>query len=89
MAAFIISKIVNSYKVAQDAAYKSSVIDDCLTALEHEDPKFRQWVCFCLAKIWDGHTEARWRGVRDSAHEKIGSLLRDESPEVRAAGKCV
>ncbi|CAD5121741.1 DgyrCDS10218 [Dimorphilus gyrociliatus] len=85
MAAFIISKIVNSYKVAQDAAYKSSVIDDCLTELEHEDPKLRQWVCFCLAKIWDGHNDARWRGVRDSAHEKIGSLLKDKCSEVRAA----
>ncbi len=35
--------------------------------------------------MWDRYDKARWRGARDNAHEKLYELLRDPSPEVRAA----
>lgn len=45
----------------------------------------RQWLTICLGLTWNNYDDARWCGVRDSAHEKIFTLLTDEIAEVRAA----
>ena len=39
----------------------------------------------CLARLWDNYDNARWCGVRDTAHDKLSDLLKDPVPEVRAA----
>lgn len=49
------------------------------------DRELRRWVCICLGLTWADFSAARWCGVRDSAHEKMYSLLEDPYPEVRAA----
>lgn len=49
------------------------------------DAELRRWVCICLGLTWADFPSARWCGVRDSAHEKIYSILDDPNPEVRAA----
>ena len=33
--------------------------------------------------MWSNYDTARWRGVRDVAHEKLYVLLTDDIPEVR------
>lgn len=33
--------------------------------------------------MWTNYDNARWCGVRDSAHEKLYKLLSDPVPEVR------
>jgi len=33
--------------------------------------------------VWSNYDTARWRGVRDVAHEKLYVLLTDDIPEVR------
>lgn len=40
-------------------------------------------MAICLGRIWQNFDSARWCGVRDSAHEKLYSLLSDPIPEVR------
>ena len=40
-------------------------------------------LALCLGHLWEGYEDARWRGVRDTAHEKLYKLLWDEVPEVR------
>ena len=45
----------------------------------------RQFVIFCLGKLWRKFDTARWFGVRNNAHERIYPFLDDPSPEVRAA----
>lgn len=48
-------------------------------------PLLRQWLAICLAHIWENNENARWIGTRNTAHEKLFSLLEDPVPEVRAA----
>lgn len=48
-------------------------------------PLLRQWLALCLGLTWEGYDQAKWCGVRDTAHEKLYSLLDDPEPEVRAA----
>ncbi|ESP03931.1 hypothetical protein LOTGIDRAFT_230228 [Lottia gigantea] len=85
MAAFVLSMIVNEYRQGQEAALQGSVISTCLVQITDPNPKFRQWLALCLGKVWVNFDNARWCGVRDSAHEKLYNLLDDACPEVRAA----
>ncbi|MBN3314271.1 RPTOR protein, partial [Atractosteus spatula] len=85
MAAFILAVIVNSYNTGQEACLQGNLIAICLEQLSDPHPLLRQWVAICLGRIWQNFDSARWCGVRDSAHEKLYSLLSDPIPEVRCA----
>ena len=61
------------------------MISYCLIQLSDSHAPLRQWLALCLGKVWSGYENARWCGVRDSAHEKLYILLSDPVPEVRAA----
>lgn len=84
-AAFVLACIVNEFRDGQEAAVQGSLISICLEQLGDPCPRLRQWVAICLGRLWDRYEKARWTGVRDSAHEKLYTLLEDECPEVRAA----
>uniref|UniRef100_A0A8C2WQG3 Regulatory-associated protein of mTOR n=1 Tax=Cyclopterus lumpus TaxID=8103 RepID=A0A8C2WQG3_CYCLU len=85
MAVFILAVIVNSYNTGQEACLQGNLIANCLEQLSDPHPLLRQWVAICLGRIWQNFDPARWCGVRDSAHEKLYSLLSDPIPEVRCA----
>ncbi|KAL3877256.1 hypothetical protein ACJMK2_034989 [Sinanodonta woodiana] len=85
MAVFVLAMIVNEYRQGQETALQGNVISICLEQLTDSNALLRQWLALCLAKVWSDFDNARWCGVRDSAHEKIFSLLQDPVPEVRAA----
>ncbi|XP_059236140.1 regulatory-associated protein of mTOR [Mustela nigripes] len=85
MTAFILAVIVNSYNTGQEACLQGNLIAICLEQLNDPHPLLRQWVAICLGRIWQNFDSARWCGVRDSAHEKLCSLLSDPIPEVRCA----
>ncbi|XP_053766425.1 regulatory-associated protein of mTOR [Desmodus rotundus] len=85
MTAFILAVIVNSYSTGQEACLQGNLIAICLEQLSDPHPLLRQWVAICLGRIWQNFDSARWCGVRDSAHEKLCSLLSDPIPEVRCA----
>ncbi|MEQ2159534.1 hypothetical protein GOODEAATRI_024029, partial [Goodea atripinnis] len=76
MAVFILAVIVNSYNTGQ-----GNLIANCLEQLSDPHPLLRQWVAICLGRIWQNFEPARWCGVRDSAHEKLYTLLSDPIPE--------
>lgn len=61
---------------------QGNVVAICLEQLSDPCPKLRQWVAICLGQIWNNFEQARWCGVRDSAHEKLETLLSDPEPEV-------
>lgn len=84
-AAFVLACIVNEFRDGQEAAVQGSLISICLEQLDDPCARLRQWVAICLGRLWDRYEKARWTGVRDSAHEKLYTLLEDECPEVRAA----
>ncbi|XP_044312353.1 regulatory-associated protein of mTOR isoform X1 [Varanus komodoensis] len=85
MTAFILAVIVNNYNTGQEACLQGNLISICLEQLNDPHPLLRQWVAICLGRIWQNFDSARWCGVRDSAHEKLYSLLSDAIPEVRCA----
>ncbi|XP_078510231.1 regulatory-associated protein of mTOR isoform X1 [Lissotriton helveticus] len=85
MTAFILAVIVNNYNTGQEACLTGNLIAICLEQLNDPHPLLRQWVAICLGRIWQNFDSARWCGVRDSAHEKLYSLLSDPMPEVRCA----
>ncbi|KAJ8681855.1 hypothetical protein QAD02_017647 [Eretmocerus hayati] len=85
LAAFILASIVNNYPPGQEVALQGSLVSICLEQLGDPNPLLRQWLCLCLARLWQNYDKARWCGVRDIAHEKLYTLLQDPVPEVRAA----
>ncbi|CAH1990620.1 unnamed protein product [Acanthoscelides obtectus] len=84
-AAFVLASIVKRYREGQEAALQGSLVSVCLEQLNDPTPELRQWVAICLGQLWDHYDKAKWTGVRDTAHEKLYTLLKDPCPEVRAA----
>ncbi|CAG9766150.1 unnamed protein product [Ceutorhynchus assimilis] len=84
-ATFILSCLVNNHKDGQEAALQGSLVSICLEQITDPSPHLRRWVAICLGRLWDNYETARWTGVRDTAHEKLYTLLKDPYPEVRAA----
>lgn len=78
----MLASIVSDFQEGQKVAVQSSLISVCLEQLSDPCPRLRQWVAICLGKLWDNYEKARWTGVRDTAHEKLYTLLEDPSPEV-------
>ena len=66
----------------QEVCLQSNVISLCLSQLEEPNPLLKQWLAVCLGKLWRKYDAARWCGVRDSAHEKLQSLLWHDIPDV-------
>lgn len=85
MAAFVMSCIVCGHPNGQESALKGNVIALCTEQLTDGHARLRQWLALCLGRTWHGFAAARWCGIRDSAHEKLYTLLDDPVPEVRAA----
>lgn len=79
------ASIVHNFHDGQEAALKGSLVSICLEQLNDSNSELRQWVAICLGHLWDHYETARWTGVRDTAHEKLYTLLDDPCPEVRAS----
>lgn len=84
---FFLLLISPSLSLVQEACLQGNLIANCLEQLSDPHPLLRQWVAICLGRIWQNFEPARWCGVRDSAHEKLYTLLSDPIPEVR--GHCL
>ncbi|XP_063991237.1 regulatory-associated protein of mTOR isoform X1 [Diachasmimorpha longicaudata] len=85
LAAFVLASMVHNYSLGQETAQQGHLVSICLEHLGDSNHLLRQWLCICLGRLWHNYDKARWCGVRDTAHEKLGNLLRDPVPEVRAA----
>lgn len=71
--------------IGQILAFKGNLISTCLEQLNDPNPLLRQWLCICLGLTWSNCRDAKWCGVRDSAHEKLFVLLSDPVPDIRAS----
>ncbi|KAL9878581.1 regulatory-associated protein of mTOR isoform X1 [Glossina fuscipes] len=85
LSAFVLACIVNNFLLGQTSALQGSLVSICLEQLNDDSWLLRQWLAICLGMLWQNFEKARWSGVRDLAHEKLYSLLKDQIPEVRAA----
>lgn len=86
MCAFILAIFCRGFKQGQVACSSTTVLSACLVHLEELDnPLLRQWACLCISELWKDYPEAKWQGIRESAHDKLTIALNDVVPEVRAA----
>ncbi|KAJ3093182.1 hypothetical protein HK102_003590 [Quaeritorhiza haematococci] len=85
MCAFILSVFSHDFRAGQAACIKNDLLPALMLHMNDQDPLLRQWVCICLAKVWEGFSEAKWIGMRENLHESLCGMLEDPVPEVRAA----
>ncbi|KAG1683862.1 hypothetical protein DVH05_012718 [Phytophthora capsici] len=85
MAAFIISVICNNYLPGQKSCLPQYLHKICINLLQDPDEEVRKWVCLCLAKLWENFDDAKRIAIEDKVPRILGTKLRDDRPEVRAA----
>lgn len=92
MCAFIIAIFCKNYPqgqtmcLAPNGPHTINVFDACLRNInDGENPLLRQWSCLCLSMLWYNYSDAKWMGIRCSAHLRLCDLSLDPVPEVRAS----
>jgi regulator-associated protein of mTOR len=86
MCAFILTIFCKGFHQAQAACMDPIVMTTCLAHLDDtENARLRQWACLCISQLWADYPEAKWMGIRESAHLKLCKLAVDPMPEVRTA----
>uniref|UniRef100_H3G5Z2 Raptor N-terminal CASPase-like domain-containing protein n=1 Tax=Phytophthora ramorum TaxID=164328 RepID=H3G5Z2_PHYRM len=85
MAAFIVSVICNNYLPGQKSCLPQYLHKICINMLQDPEDEVRKWVCLCLAKLWENFDDAKRVAVEDQVPRILGTKLRDDRPEVRAA----
>ncbi|KAL2263423.1 hypothetical protein VTK26DRAFT_6884 [Humicola hyalothermophila] len=86
MCAFILAMLCKGFRPGQIVCNSTDIMSYCLHHIAHpENPLLRQWSCLCISQLWRDLPEAKWRGIRESAHHKLLFMVRDSCPEVRAA----
>jgi regulator-associated protein of mTOR len=85
MCAFILAMFCRRFNQGRAVCAPPGVMNACLAHLGDENPLLRQWACLCISQLWDQYPEAKWQGIRESAHLRLCELVTDNVPEVRAA----
>lgn len=85
MAAFINSVICNCYLPGQKSCLPQYLHKICINLLQDPEEEVRKWICLCLAKLWENFDDAKRIAVEDQVPRILGTKLRDDRPEVRAA----
>jgi regulator-associated protein of mTOR len=86
MCAFILAMLCHDYEPGQNVCNQTEIMSYCLEHLQNNDnPLLRQWACLCISQLWNDLPEAKWRGIRENAHQKLCTLVKDICCEVRAA----
>ncbi|KAG7391288.1 HEAT repeat [Phytophthora pseudosyringae] len=85
MAAFIISVICNNYLPGQKSCLPQYLHKICINLLQDPDEEVRKWICLCLAKLWENFDDGKRIAIEDRVPRILGTKLRDDHPEVRAA----
>lgn len=87
MCAFILAMLCKGHKSGQAVCNSSTdIMTHCLQLITHKDNLLlRQWSALCISQLWQDLPEAKWRGIRENAIEKLLNLVKDSCVEVRAA----
>ena len=86
MCAFIVAMFCKDFQQGQVVCLSPELIESCLGHLNDlHNPLLRQWSCLCISMLWVNFPDAKWAGIRCSAHEKLCYLVVDPVAEVRAA----
>lgn len=85
MCCFILSAMCRGYRLGQKHCWDAGVFLKCYDRLDDQDFLSRQWTALCIGQMWDGNDDGRIYGVDRGAQDKLISMLKDDSPEVRCA----
>lgn len=87
MCAFILSMVCKGpHRGGQQVCNQSDVMTFCLVHLDNqENMLLRQWAALCISQLWEGYPDAKWRGIREGALNRLIKLGRDAYCEVRTA----
>ena len=86
MCAFIVAMFCKDFHQGQVVCLSPELIESCLGHLHDlQNPLLRQWSCLCISMLWYEFREAKWVGIRCSAHQRLCDLVIDPVAEVRAA----
>lgn len=88
VALFIVSIFGTHREYAYDCQ-SFGICDICLTRLEHPDPLVRRWACLCLTQVLhNGDFNKNVDDLARIANTVMDLALKDDIPDVRAAGVC-
>jgi regulator-associated protein of mTOR len=86
MCAFIIAMFCKDFHQGQTVCVNQELIESCLNYFNDvQTPLLRQWACLCLSMLWVNYPDAKWMGIKCSAHQRLCDLVVDCVAEVRAA----
>ncbi|KAL8949851.1 MAG: hypothetical protein Q9222_004068 [Ikaeria aurantiellina] len=86
MSAFVLAMFCRGFSQGQTVCLSPELIQTCIGHFNDADnPLLRQWSCLCISMLWIDFPEAKWVGIRCSAHQKLCEMAFDPVPEVRAA----
>ena len=64
LAACVVANLCADFRAGQEVCFKSSVLAHCCIHLNDPDPVLRQWLCLCLAELWNGYSDAKHAAYR-------------------------
>ena len=91
MAAFILAVISDGHEKGQTVCAASGLMDICLSNIiaasqrETGSPFFLRWLCLCLGKLWEDHSDSQIAAFEADAHTLLASVFKHSSPDARAA----
>jgi len=86
MCAFIVAVFCKDFHQGQVVSLSNELFEGCLLHLgDLDNPLLRQWSCLCISMLWVDFPDAKWTGVRCSAHQRLCNLVVDPVADVRAA----
>ncbi|KAI9689012.1 MAG: hypothetical protein M1822_000749 [Bathelium mastoideum] len=86
MCAFIVAMFCKDFPQGQVVSSSPELMESLLYHIaDDENPLLRQWSCLCLSMLWVNFPEAKWVGIRASAHQRLCERAIDPVADVRAA----
>ena len=86
MCAFIVAMFCKDFPQGQVVSSSPELMDSLLFHMgDDENPLLRQWSCLCLSMLWVNFPDAKWVGIRASAHQRLCERAIDPVADVRAA----
>eukprot|EP00898_Chlorokybus_atmophyticus_P006828 jgi/Chlat1/7146/Chrsp57S06820 len=90
MAAFVLAVICDNHLKGQQACMTATPRNLMTVCFSHlptsaSQPLLQQWLCLCLAKLWESYPDAQTAAFREKGPELVAQACSSPHPEVRAA----
>ena len=75
---------VSEHTDAKQRCIEVGLLDRLLEAVRSPCPHVRRWACLCAGQLWESSDKTKERALYHLLPQKLGVLLSDCIPEVRA-----